>query len=245
MTVANVHLTERDTQVLGWLREVGVASSSALRAAYGHFGGEELDQRLFSRRVIKLENAGVIGSAFLSHGRQHKVYWPAERPYRLARRELAHDLLVAEFSLWLASGRRSGITLLDHPAAGGGALAVTADKPLATAAALADLMVWFPDDTVGLVELELTPKSGRKLKTVLDSHAARLRGPEQVAWILYLTTKRAGRVVAEAWRQLGHEADHPERLWVLHAVDDARLVRLDLSELSEIKPRGTTAGTPS
>ncbi len=230
----NPNLTDRDIQVLEWLREVRIASSAGLRAAYSHFGGEELDQRLFSRRVLKLERAGTIGSALISHGRQFKVYWPAERAYRLARRELAHDLLLAEFSIWLVSQRHEGLALTDHlPADGWKTPAFTADHPLNTKAHAADGMLWLPDQTIGLVEIELSPKSGRKLRTVLDSHAARLDSKsEPVSGVLYLTTERAGKTVARAWTEYGHAVDHPGRFQVLHAVDDLTLHRLN--ELAEL-----------
>lgn len=228
------NLTARDVQVLEWLREVRIASSAGLRAAYSHFGGEELDQRRFSRRVIKLENSGVLGSAFVTHGRQHKVYWPAERTYRLARRELAHDLLLAEFSIWLVSQRHDGLALTDHiPADSWRTPAFTADHPLNTRSHAADGMLWLPDNRIGLMEIELSPKSGRKLRTVLDSHAARLASTsEPISGVLYLTTERAGKTVANAWREFGHAVDHPGRFQVLHAVDDLTLHRLnDLTEL--------------
>ncbi len=228
------NLTARDVQVLEWLREVRIASSTGLRAAYSHFGGEELDQRRFSRRVIKLEKSGVIGSAFVTHGRQHKVYWPAERTYRLARRELAHDLLLAEFSIWLVSQRHEGLALTDHlPAGSWRTPAFTADHPLNTKSHAADGMLWLPDNSIGLMEIELSPKSGRKLRTVLDSHAARLASnSETISGVLYLTTERAGRTVAKAWQEFGHAVDHPGRFQVLHAVDDITLQRL--SELAEL-----------
>ncbi|WP_405140357.1 hypothetical protein [Nocardia sp. NBC_01388] len=220
--------------MLEWLREVRIASSAGLRMAYGHFGGEEMDQRRFSRRVIKLQKAGVLGSALITHGRQHKVYWPAERAYRLARRELAHDLLLAEFSIWLASQRHEGLALTDHLAADTWRTpAFTADHPLNPKAAAADGMLWLPDNSIGLVEIELTPKSGRKLRAVLDSHAARLASSsEPISGVLYLTTERAGKTVANAWREFGHAVDHPGRFQVLHAVDDLTLHRLE--ELAEL-----------
>ncbi|MFD4407658.1 hypothetical protein ACFWPH_33315 [Nocardia sp. NPDC058499] len=228
------NLTPRDVQVLEWLREVRIASSAGLRAAYSHFGGEELDQRRFSRRVVKLEKAGVLGSAFVTQGKQHKVYWPAERAYRLARRELAHDLLLAEFSIWLVSQRHDGLALTDRLPAGGWRTPMfTADHPLNTKSHAADGMLWLPDNSIGLMEIELSPKSGRKMRTVLDSHAARLASnTEQISGVLYLTTERAGKTVANAWREFGHAMDHPGRFQVLHAVDDITLQRLD--ELAEL-----------
>lgn len=63
---ANLNLTARDIQVLEWLREVRIATSPAMRAAYSHFGGAEMDQRRFSRRVIKLERSAAIGSALIT-----------------------------------------------------------------------------------------------------------------------------------------------------------------------------------
>lgn len=225
---ANLNLTTRDIQVLEWLREVRIATSAAMMAAYSHFGGTEIDQRRFSRRVIKLERSAAIGSALITHGRQHKVYWPAERGYRLARRELAHDLLLAEFSIWLVSQRHDGLALTDHfPAAGWDTPAFTADHPLNTKAHPADGMVWLADQSIGLVEIELSPKSGRKLRAVLDSHAARLASrAEPISGVLYLTTERAGKTVARAWTEYGHAADHPGRLQILHAVNDLTLDRL-------------------
>jgi hypothetical protein len=84
-----------------------------------------------------------------------------------------------------------------------------------------------------LVEIELSPKSGRKLRGVLDSHAARLGSKsEPVTGVLYLGTERAGKTVANAWRELGHAVDHPGRFQVLHAVDDRTLHRLN--ELAEL-----------
>ncbi|WP_162958770.1 hypothetical protein [Nocardia yunnanensis] len=230
----NPTLTARDVQVLEWLREVRIASSAGLRAAYSHVGGEEMDQRRFSRRVIKLEQAGVIGSALITQARKHKVYWPAERSYRLARRELAHDLLLAEFSIWLVSQRHEGLALTDHLLADGWRTpAFTADHPLNPKAHAADGMLWLPDNSIGLVEIELSPKSGRKMRTVLDSHAERLASSsEPVSGVLYLTTERAGKTVANAWRSFGHAVDHPGRFQVLHAVDDLTLQRLN--ELAEL-----------
>lgn len=97
----------------------------------------------------------------------------------------------------------------------------------------ADGMVWLSDQNIGLVEIELSPKSGRKLRTVLDSHAARLASKtEPISGVLYLTTERAGKTVARAWTEYGHAADHPGRLQILHAVDDLTLDRLtDMIEL--------------
>lgn len=238
MTVAakpgGVNLTVRDVQVLEWLREVRIASTAGMIAAYGHFGGEPMDQRRFSRRAIKLENAGTLGSAFITHGRQHKVYWPGDSTYRLARRELAHDLLLAEFSIWLCSQRHDGLGLTAHLGdAGWKTPAFTADHPLNPRAHMADGMVWLPDRRIGLVEIELSPKSGRKLRAVLDSHAARLASrSEPVSGVLYLATERAGSLVARAWKEYGHSTDHPGRFQVLHAVDDRTLNRLgDMVEL--------------
>lgn len=232
--LGGVNLTDRDIRVLEWLREVRIASSAGLQAAYSHFGGEPMDQRRFSRRVIKLEQAGTIGSAFVTHGRQHKVYWPAERAYRLARRELAHDLLLAEFSIWLVSQRHEGLALTDHiPADSWTTPAFSADHPLNAKAHAADGMLWFSEQSIGLVEIELSVKSGRKLRTVLDSHAARLdSSSEPISGVLYIATERAGTTVARAWREFGHEVDHPGRFQVLHAVDDRTLTRL--SEMVEL-----------
>lgn len=233
-STTNPNLTARDVQVLEWLREVRIASSTGLRAAYSHFGGEELDQRRFSRRVIKLEKSGVIGSSFITQGRQHKAYWPAEQTYKLTRRELAHDLLLAEFSIWLVSQQQDGLALTDHiPADNWRTPAFTADHPLNTKSHAADGMLWLPDNKIGLMEIELSPKSGRKLRTVLDSHAARLASnSESISGVLYLTTERAGKTVAKAWQEFGHAADHPGRFQVLHAVNDTTLERLnDLTEL--------------
>ncbi|MCX4099110.1 hypothetical protein [Nocardia sp. alder85J] len=232
---SGVNLTERDIRVLDWLREVRIASSAGLLAAYSHFGGEEMDQRRFSRRILKLEQAGTVGSAFMTHGRQHKVYWPADRPYRLARRELSHDLLLAEFSIWLVSQRHDGLALTEHvPAERWKTPAFTADHPLNPKSHAADGMVWLPDQRIGLVEIELSPKSGRKLRTVLDSHAARLdSSSEPISGVLYLTTERAGKTVANAWKTFGHAVDHPGRFQVLHAVDDHTLTRrTELIELN-------------
>lgn len=231
---ANPNLTYRDIQVLEWLREVRIASSAGLRAAYSHFGGEEMDQRRFSRRVLKLEESGVIGSAMITHGRQFKAYWPAEHAYKVTRRELAHDLLLAEFSIWLVSLRHEGLALTEHlPADSWKTPAFTADHPLNTKSHAADGMLWLPDNSIGLMEVELSPKSGRKLRAVLDSHAARLDSKsEPVSGVLYLTTERAGKTVARAWTEYGHAADHPGQFQVLHAVHDLTLDRLNnLSEL--------------
>jgi hypothetical protein len=231
----NPNITARDVQVLEWLREVRIASGAGMISAYSHFGGEQIDKRRLSRRVIKLEKAGVLGSAAITQGRKHKVYWPSDRAYRLTRRELAHDLLLAEFSIWLVSQRHEGLALTDHlPADSWRTPAFTADHPLNPQAHAADGMLWLPDNSIGLVEIELSPKSGRKLRTVLDSHAARLASrSEPISGVLYLTTERAGKTVANAWREFGHAVDHLGRFQVLHAVNDLTLQRLEmLAELS-------------
>lgn len=230
----NPNITARDVQVLEWLRQVRIASGAGMISAYSHFGGRQIDKRRLSRRVNKLEEAGVLASASITQGRKHKVYWPAEHKYRLARRELAHDLLLAEFSIWLVSARHEGLALTDHlPADGWRTPAFTADHPLNPKAHAADGMLWLPDNSIGLVEIELSPKSGRKLREVLDSHAARLASrSEPISGVLYLTTERAGKTVANAWREFGHAVDHPGRFQVLHAVDDLSLHRLE--ELAEL-----------
>lgn len=218
-----VTVTKRDAAVLTWLGQVRIASTDTMHSAYTHFGGSPLSRQRLSQRLGRLIAAGELGSAVLRRGNNRRVYWPARERYPLAHRELAHDLLVAHMSIMLLGAGDAAFLSYNREAASG-ERQWTPDMPFIGRASLADGLLWLPDDRTVIVEIELTAKSTRRMTTILASHADRLSSrSDPAAYLLYLTTYRVGQAVAAVWRQNGHAIDHPDRMQIIHAIDDLTL----------------------
>lgn len=222
-----VTITERDAAVLKWLAEVQIASTDTMHNAYTHFGDTPMTKKRCSARLMDLVNHGHLGVAGLRRGNNRRVYWPAHQPYPIARRELAHDLIIADMSIMLLKARGEEFLHYNRnlaPAAASEPRQWTRDAPIDSKSHLGDGMLWLPNDTSVIVEIELTNKSPQKLAKALDSHANRIASADEPAeHILYLTTHRVGQVVAAAWAKHGHAADHPDRMQVIHVIDDTTL----------------------
>ncbi|WP_280385390.1 hypothetical protein [Nocardia wallacei] len=220
-------ITERDAAVLNWLGEVHIADTDSMREAYTYFGRTPMTKKRLSQRLLQLSRAGQIGSQVLYRGNNRRVYYPVRQPYPIARRDLAHDLITAHMSITLLSAGNS--TRLHHNRDLSTEQRTqrnhwTRDVPSNKNAHVADGLLWLPDHTTVIVEIELTPKSTRRLSNILASHANRLRTDgDPAAHILYLTTRRVGQVIADAWRNNGHAVDHPHAMQIMHAVDDVSL----------------------
>ncbi|MBU3063200.1 hypothetical protein KO481_16900 [Nocardia sp. NEAU-G5] len=186
-----------------------------------------MTRKRLSQRLLQLADAGHIHSTALHRGNNRRVYWPPRQPYEITRRDLTHDLIAAHMSIQLlgaggtarlAYNQTLAAEICDQPRQW------TRDAPLTRTAHLADGLLWLPDDTTVIVEIELTAKSPQRLAGVLDSHATRLgTDHDPAAHILYLATRRVGQLVAAAWRNNGHAADHPDAMQIIHAVDDTTL----------------------
>lgn len=226
-----VAITERDAAVLKWLADVQIASTDTMHNAYTYFGLTPITKKRCSARLVELVAGGYLGVAGLRRGNNRRVYWPAHEPYPIARRDLAHDLIVADMSVMLLKAR--GEEFLHYNRNRPAAMTAeprqwTRDAPIDKQSHLGDGMIWLPDDTSVIVEIELTNKSPQKLAKVLDSHASRIASSDEAAThILYLTTHRVGQVVAATWAKQGHAADHPDRMQVIHVIDDTTLGPID------------------
>ncbi|WP_280305214.1 hypothetical protein [Nocardia abscessus] len=226
-----VTITGRDAAVLKWLAEVQIASTDTMHNAYAHFGDTPMTKKRCSARLMDLVNHGYLGVAGLRRGNNRRVYWPAHQPYPVARRELAHDLIIADMSIkllkaggeeFLHYNRNLPAAMTSQPRQW------TRDAPIDKQSHLGDGMLWLPNDTSVIVEIELANKSPQKLARVLGSHANRIASADEpAAHVLYLTTYRVGQVVAAAWAKHGHAADHPDRMQVIHVIDDTTLDSID------------------
>ncbi|MGF6881722.1 hypothetical protein ABH933_001233 [Nocardia sp. GP40] len=220
-------ITERDAAVLHWLGEVKVANADSMRSAYSYFGGTPVTRKRLSQRLLQLAAAGHIHSTTLQRGNNRRLYWPTRQPYEVTRRDLTHDLIAAQMSIQLLSAGNSGRLAYNQalaPEISDQPRQWTRDAPLTRAAHLADGLLWLPDDTTVIIEVELTAKSPQRLASVLNSHATRLHTDnDPAAHILYLATRRVGQLVANAWRNNGHAADHPDAMQIIWAVDDTTL----------------------
>ncbi|MEU8901308.1 hypothetical protein AB0C65_35950 [Nocardia sp. NPDC048505] len=216
--------TARDAGVLAWLGEVKIAGTDSMQAAYNHFGGTVLAQQSLSKRLAQLSAAGYLGSAILHRGRNRRVYWPGNDPYRVTRRTMEHDLIAAHLSVQLLQA--GGSRRFHHNRAVPAELAKdprrwTQDLRVDRRSHHADGLLWQPNNTAVIVEVELASKGPARLATILNSHAKRLADPSDAAThLLYLTTRPVGQMVAAAWRKNGHASDHPEAMQVIHALDD-------------------------
>jgi hypothetical protein len=227
LVVGQIHaqITERDAAVLSWLEQVGIANTDTMMAAYSFFGGTPISKQALSRRLRRLVDAGDLGVDVLARNGSRHVYWPAARRYPIIRRDLPHDLLAAYWSIMLLTASGSEALVFNRT------LPTeirkkpqrwTKDMPLSVAGHRADGLLWLPDDTAVIVEIELAMKSARILSRVLQSHADRIHSVDDPAThVLFLTTWPVGRYIASAWRKFGHAADHPHAAQIIHAIDDA------------------------
>jgi hypothetical protein len=198
-----------------------------MREAYSHLGGTPMKRRRLSQRLSRLVDGGQLGSAVVQRGNNRRVYWTARQTYRIAHRDLAHDLIVAHMSIMLLSAGSATFLTYNRslpPDVREASKQWTRDIPLDKNAHCADGLLWLPNDTTVIVEIELTTKSAQRLTRVLASHAQRLSATNDPAThILYITTRRVGQVIAAAWRTSGHAVDHPGRMQIIHAIDDRTL----------------------
>ena len=230
MKQTRVQITERDAAVLSWLEHVRVAATDTMAAAYSYFGDSPMIKQAVSRRLVRMANAGHFGSAELQRGNNRRVYWPASSPYPTTRRELPHDLIAAHMSIMLLEATTAEFLAFNRtlsPPSREQPRKWTQDMPSTARGHRADGLLWLPDNTAVIVEIELTAKSARKMASILTSHTDRLADPDDpAAHVLYLTTQRVGEHVARAWRKLGHAADHPAAMQIIHAIDDTTLNRI-------------------
>lgn len=221
-------ITQRDASVLAWLGEVMVAGTDTMRQAYAFFGsGEPMPKQNLSRRLTQLKDSGYLGAETLHRGNNRRVYWPEGQRYPIARRTLAHDLTVAHLSINLLSAGNAPILThnRDLPTDIASERRMwTRDAPASTTTHQADGLLWQPNDSAVIVEVELSPKTPTRLNTILRSHADRLESADDpAAHVLYLTTRTVGQLIARVWHQNGHAADHPRGMQIIHAVDDTTL----------------------
>ncbi|MFE4462571.1 hypothetical protein ACFROC_34900 [Nocardia tengchongensis] len=221
-------LTQRDAAVLAWLGEVKVAATDSMRQAYAFFGtGEQMPKQNLSRRLTTLTNSGYLGAETLQRGNNRRVYWPAGQQYPIARRILAHDLTVAHLSInLLSAGNAAILTHNRHlPAEIANERRIwTQDATVSAKTHQADGLLWQPNNAAVIVEVELSPKTPARMDSILRSHAERIESAsDPVTHVLYLTTRTVGQLIARVWHKNGHAADHPDRMQIIHAVDDTTL----------------------
>lgn len=242
-----VQITERDAAVLSWLGEVQVAGTDSMNAAYTHFGNAAMDRKRLSQRLLQMCRANALGSDVLHRGNNRRVYWPIHQRYQITRRDMPHDLIAAHLSMVLIGQSGSGTGMAYNrvlaPEARTAPRRWTRDVSPRKGAHAADGLLWLPNDSTVIVEVELTMKSQSRLATILNSHAKRLAdGNDPARHLLYFTTGPVGKYVASAWRELGHAVDHPEAMQVVHIINDATLEVSDITD-ARIVPIETKAST--
>lgn len=202
-----VQRTARDELMLAWLSEVRVAGMEAIQYALAGFAGTErpVSLRVAQLWAKRLASVGLVGRTRVDF-RAGAIVWATSEASgkpapNLFRQTTRHEVTVAGVSArYLSKGfiwarDRKAVGWLDHQADG-----------------IAAKSGW-----VDLVEVELSPKTPTRYKTICENHAFRL-AHEGVDRVLYLCTSDAARTVTrEADRYLFR--DLRPRLEVLDVFD--------------------------
>lgn len=207
-----MQLTRRDELLLEWLQTVRFADMEAIRWALSAVAGTgkrgPVSRRRAQQWTLRMVEVGLLGKTKPSYQRA-SIVWPTHvsigRAPDLYKQTLRHELTVATVSArYLARGYawmrdRQAVSIQDHQGDG----------------------VATRDGLVDLVEVELTPKTSRRYRTICNSHAERLASGA-VSRVVYLGTPEATRaIIREADRHLFR--DLRARLVAVPVFDDRAL----------------------
>lgn len=206
-----MQVTERDEQMLEWLRTVRMAEMSSLRWALGGFSGagDPVSLRKAQQWVARCREAGLVDDARSSY-QSSSVVWPTFRMIDdklrklpapdLLRQTVRHDLAVASVSArYVCAGWNWSS---DH----------TSDKRRHPTDGVA-----VRGDVRELVEVELTVKTLSRYSKIFTSHDERLRF-DGVTSVMYLTNERVKPAIDERIERRVFVDDRP-RFTVLPVID--------------------------
>lgn len=186
-----VQITERDEALIAWLSVVRVADMDAIRWALGALSGAgaPVSLRRAQQRIAILQGSGLVDRSRPTF-RDGSIVWATHQATgktapNLFRQTTRHEVAVATVSArYLAHGYswrrdRKPRSPHDHQADG---VAVKGDQ-------------------LDLIEVELTPKTWQRYKTIMNNHVDRFAN-EGVSRVVYFCTADAERAVtreADKW----------------------------------------------
>lgn len=202
-----MQITRRDEEMLAWLQEVRLADLDAVRWALGALRGtgEPTGLRVAQHWVSRMVSAEYIGRARPAF-QDGSIIWATYRATgraapNLMRQTTRHQVSVARASArFLAHGYtwandRVATSRLEHRADGAAVHSGVLD----------------------LIEVELTPKTEDRYRTIFNSHGDRLQ-MENVGRVLYLCDTRSARAVEEA-RSVNLVSDLAQRVVIVDVLD--------------------------
>jgi hypothetical protein len=179
-----VLVTDRDEQMIEWLKVVRVTDMESVRFALAAFADatRPVTLRRAQQWVARLVELGLVEKARLTL-QDGSAIWPTQRatgmrPLNLLGQTFRHEVAVASasarylFNGWSWARDRKASSYHDHQADG-----------VATRASETEL-----------VEVELTSKAIERYRPICNSHAWRM-GHEGVTRVVYLCTADANRMV--------------------------------------------------
>jgi hypothetical protein len=202
-----VLITNRDEQMVEWLRVIRVSDMESIRFALPAFADatRPVTLRRAQQWVARMGETGLIDRARLTL-QDGSAIWATQRatgmrPLNLLGQTFRHEVAVASasarylFNGWSWARDRKASSYHDHQADG----------------------VATRGDETELVEVELTPKAIERYGPICSSHSWRM-SHERVTRVVYLCTADATRMVArEANRHIFR--DDRERLVTITAFD--------------------------